>query len=85
MVSDVIRQVSAGHPFRDKLEWSRGDTEQRDDVFMFQVFPYYCLLVESLRVSSATMDRKVMESMAYFCGFLGAIPGVDSNTLDANL
>ena len=29
---DVFRQIPTGHPFRNKLERSGSDTEERDDV-----------------------------------------------------
>jgi hypothetical protein len=58
MFSNVVRQVTTGHPFRDELERSRSDTEERNDVLVFQTFPNYSFLVEGLRVSSATTERE---------------------------
>jgi hypothetical protein len=84
MFVDVLRQVSARHPFRDKLEWIRGDTEEGNNVSVFQAFPYHNLLVEGLQVSSGTVGREVTASMVYLCGFLEAIFGIDPNAFDAN-
>ena len=48
MRSDVFRQITAGHPFRNQLERGGGDTEERDDVLVIQPFPHDGLLVERL-------------------------------------
>jgi hypothetical protein len=45
---DVICKVPARHPIRDELERSGSDTQEGDDVFVFQAFPYYSLLVKGL-------------------------------------
>jgi hypothetical protein len=55
---DVFRQISIRHPIGDELEGGEGDTEEGDDVFVFQPFPHYSLLVERLGVSSASVHRE---------------------------
>jgi len=51
---NVFRQVSTGHPFRNKLERGGGDAEEWDNIFVFQVLPHYNLLVESLNLVSSS-------------------------------
>jgi hypothetical protein len=48
MLLDVICEIPTGHPIRDELERSGGDTEEGNDVLVFQTFPHYSLLVEGL-------------------------------------
>jgi len=55
---DVFRQVSTRDPFRNKLERGGSDAEEADNIFVFQVFPYYGLLTEGLLVLSARTDRE---------------------------
>ena len=45
---DVFRQIAARHPFRNQLERGGSDTEERDDVWVFQAFPQHGPLVERL-------------------------------------
>ena len=58
VVLDVFRQISIRHPIGDELERCKGDTEEGDNVFVFQPFPHDSLLVERLRVSSASVHRE---------------------------
>jgi hypothetical protein len=55
---DVLRQSPVRHPIGDELERGGGDTEEGDDVFVFQPFPHDSLLVERLRVSSVSVHRE---------------------------
>ena len=54
----VLYKFSTGYPHQDKLERSCGNSKKRNDVFVFQAFPYYSLSVECLSRSSAMVDRK---------------------------
>ena len=82
---NVFRQVSTRHPCRNNLEWSGGDTEEGDNIWVFQAFPHHSLPVEGLRVSSGMVGMEVTASTVYLCGFLGTIFGVDPNAFDNNL
>ena len=82
---DVFRQITARHPFRDELERSGSDTEERDDIFVFQAFPQYGPPVERLRASSAAAADKENNGPTYFCDLLRVTLGVHLNSLDANL
>jgi len=53
MVRDVSRQVHIRHPTRNELDGIGGDTQERDDVRVSQVFPRDDHLVEGLRISLA--------------------------------
>ena len=79
---EVFRQVLTIHPFRDDLEWGRGDTEEVDNISVFQTFPHHSLLIEGLRVWSGTVNGEVMASRVDLCSFHRTVPGVYSN--DAN-
>ena len=48
MVRDVFRQVTAGHPIRNKLERIGGDAQKGDNVWVRQVFPHHGYLVDGL-------------------------------------
>ena len=80
---DVFRQIPIGHPFRNKLERSGSHTEERDDVFVLQVFPQYGRLVECLWISSAMADREY-NGIIYFYGLLRVVLGINPNTFNAN-
>ena len=58
MLRNVFREVSAGHPHRDKLKGSGSDAEEGDDVWVVQAFPHHCLLIERLWFSSVSVDRE---------------------------
>jgi len=68
---DVFRQVSAGHPFRDELEWSRGDTEEGDNISVLQALPHHRPLVKGLEVSSGTVGRNAVAAERTFVAFPG--------------
>ena len=57
MARDIFRKVTTGHPIRDELKGTGGDTLKKDDILMFQVFPHHGNLVECLRASSAHGHR----------------------------
>ena len=48
MLPDVFRQISAGHPFGNELERGRGNTDEGDDVLVFQALPHHGLFEERL-------------------------------------
>jgi len=54
---DVFRQDSTRHPFRNKLKRNGSDTEEGDNILVFQAFPHYSLLVEGLWDPSWTTLR----------------------------
>jgi len=60
MVLDVLRQVSARDPIRDQVKGRRsdGNTQEGDNVRMFQVFPSYNSFVKILWVFPALASRK---------------------------
>ena len=70
IILDVFREVSAGHPFRDELEWIEGDTEEGNNISVFQAFPYHSLLVKGLEVSSGTVGRDAVASECTFMALL---------------
>ena len=84
MFCDIFDQVSIEHPFRNKLEGSGSDTQEGDDVSVCRMFPYYNLLVEGLRVSSATASRE-RDKITRFRSFRRAALGVYANAFDANI
>jgi len=47
---DVSQQVPTSHPFRNKLEGRKSNTEEWDDVWVAQTLPYYSLLAKFLQV-----------------------------------
>lgn len=77
---DVIQEVPTGHPFRDKLERG-GDTEEGDNVFMLQAFPYHSLPTECLYLTSGMINGEVTASEVYL---LRTILGGEPNALNAN-
>jgi hypothetical protein len=46
MVFDMVSQLSAKHPLRYKLKWIEGDTLERDDIWVIQIFPHNSLLAK---------------------------------------
>ena len=84
VISNVLRQVSARDPFRNKLERARGSTEERDNVLVIQVFPHYGFLVERLWASSATGNRKMMNIKDLFSR-VRILLRIHPNPFDANL
>jgi len=82
MLPDVFRQDSTRHPFQNKLKGSGGDTEEGDNILVFQSFPYYSLLVEGLWDPSST-PLGGSDGTTNFCR-ARPILGVHPNTFDAN-
>ena len=84
MFLDVFDQVSVEHPFRNELEGSGSDTQEGDNVSVFQVFPHCNLVVEGLCVSSATTEWE-NDRAPHFRSFRLTILGVYVNAFDADL
>jgi len=85
MIRDVFCQSRAGH-IRNELKGIDGDTQKGDDVWVRQVFPHYCNLVEGLRVSSASVRGKTWSRERTLLTFrrfpLGCIPTRLMRTLE---
>ena len=84
MLPDVFRQVTAGHPFGNELEMRHGDTDEGDDVLVFQPLPHHGLFEERLWVSSTTVNKGVVANMAHIWGFTGTVLGIYPDAFDAN-
>jgi hypothetical protein len=58
IVLDILRQVFTRNPIRDELEGGSrdSDTQEGDDVRVFQVFPCYSLFVEALWVFTVLVN-----------------------------
>jgi len=82
---DVIRQDSARHPFRNELKGIGSDAEERDNVLVFQTFPYDSLLVEGLWNPSSTPPGGSDRTTHFGGALLTVLVGMYPNTFDANL
>ena len=86
MIGNVFHEGHAGHRIRNELEGIGGDTQKGGDVWVRQIFPYYCNLVEGLRVPSTPEKRKVESqghTLVIFRGtFLGYFPARLMRTLE---
>lgn len=51
-------QVPVGHPAQNKLEGCDGNTQEGDNVWMVQAFPYYGCLAEPLQTLSAVVNEE---------------------------
>ena len=58
VVLDVFQQIPARYPIRNELEGGGGNTLKGENIWVFRVFPYYCLFAEGLGfVSGGTQEK----------------------------
>lgn len=55
---DVLPEIPVRHPIQNELEGSGSNSQQGNDVWMFQVSPRYGFLAERLRVSSVITSEE---------------------------